>query len=159
MSKDLTRRELMRRSIAAGGLFAAGSLVPVSSTPANQAAGQSTTQAGTRVPATIVDGKVVQPRRELPVFQKTSILVVGGGPAGTAAAFSAKRLGVDVTLVERYGYLGGLPTGGLVLAIFPLYDRNNKQVIFGIGEEMMKKLDVLKFGIINRNKAPVYPTI
>jgi ribulose 1,5-bisphosphate synthetase/thiazole synthase len=159
MSKDLTRRELMRRSIAAGGLFAAGSLMPISSTPADQAAGHSTIQPGTRVPATIVDGKVVQPRRELPVLQKTSILVVGGGPAGTAAAFSAKRLGVDVTLVERYGYLGGLATGGLVLAIFPLYDRNNKQVIFGIGEEMMKKLDVLKFGIINRNKAPVYPTV
>jgi len=163
MSKDLTRRELMRRSIAAGGLFAAGSLMPVSSAQANQAGGQSSshasTEAETRVPATIAGDKVVQPRRELPVLQKTSILVVGGGPAGTAAAFSAKRLGVDVTLVERYGYLGGLATGGLVLAIFPLYDRNNKQVIFGIGEEMMKKLDVLKFGIINRNKAPVYPTI
>ena len=163
MSKDLTRRELILRSITAGGLFAAGSLMPVSSAQANQAGGQSTshatTEAETRVPATIAGDKVVQPRRELPVLQKTSILVVGGGPAGTAAAFSAKRLGVDVTLVERYGYLGGLATGGLVLAIFPLYDRNNKQVIFGIGEEMMKKLDVLKFGIINRNKAPVYPTI
>jgi ribulose 1,5-bisphosphate synthetase/thiazole synthase len=159
MPKDLTRRELMRRSIAAGGLFAAGSLMPVSSTRVNQAAGQSTSQAETRVPATIVDGKVVQPRRELSVLQKTSILVVGGGPAGTAAAFSAKRLGVDVTLVERYGYLGGLATGGLVLGIFPLYDRNKKQVIFGIGEELMKKLDVLKLGIIDRNKAPVYPTI
>ena len=159
MSNDLTRRELMRRSIAAGGLFAAGSLMPVSAMSTNQAAGQSTIPAGTRASATIVDGKVVQPRRELPVFHKTSILVVGGGPAGTAAAFSAKRLGVDVTLVERYGYLGGLATGGLVLGIFPLYDRNNKQVIFGIGEELMKKLDVLKFGIIDRNKAPIYPTI
>ena len=159
MSKDLTRRELMRRSIAAGGLFAAGSLIPVSSSLANQAAAQSATQPGTRAPATIVDGKVVQPRRELPVLQKTSVLVVGGGPAGTAAAFTAKRMGVDVTLVERYGYLGGLATGGLVLGIFPLYDRNNKQVIFGIGEELMKKLDVLKYGIIDRNKAPVYPTI
>jgi hypothetical protein len=149
----------MRRSIAAGGLFAAGSLMPISSTLADEAAGQSTTHGNTSVPARIVDGKVVQPRRELSVLHKTSILVVGGGPAGTAAAFSAKRLGVDVTLVERYGYLGGLATGGLVLGIFPLYDRNNKQVIFGIGEEMMKKLDVLKFGIIDRNKAPVYPTI
>jgi len=149
----------MRRSIAAGGLFAAGSLMPVSSLLGDQAAGPSTPQAGNKAPATIVDGKVVQPRRELPVLHKTSILVVGGGPAGTAAAFSAKRLGVDVTLVERYGYLGGLATGGLVLGIFPLYDRNNKQVIFGIGEELMKKLDVLKFGIIDRNKAPIYPTI
>jgi len=149
----------MRRSIAAGGLFAAGSLMPVSSALANQAAEQSTTQTGAHVPATLVDGKVVQPRRELPVLQKTSILVVGGGPAGTAAAFTAKRMGVDVTLVERYGYLGGLATGGLVLGIFPLYDRDKKQVIFGIGEELMKKLDVLKYGIIDRNKAPVYPTI
>jgi hypothetical protein len=148
----------MRRSMVAGGLFAAGSLVPVSSATVNQDAGQKTPQpAG--IPATIVNGKVVQPRRELPVLQKASILVVGGGPAGTAAALCAKRLGVDVTLVERYGYLGGLATGGLVLGIFPLYDRDKKQVIFGIGEELMKKLDVLKFGIIDRNKAPVYPTI
>jgi ribulose 1,5-bisphosphate synthetase/thiazole synthase len=175
MPKDLTRRELMRRSIAAGGLFAAGSLMPVAPAAANQAGGQSPNPGGgastnqtagpvghqteTRPPATIVDGKIFQPRRELPVLQKTTILVVGGGPAGTAAALSAKRLGMDVTLVERYGYLGGLATGGLVLGIFPLYDRSNKQVIFGIGEELMKKLDVLKYGIIDRNKAPVYPTI
>ncbi len=165
MSKDLTRRELMRRSITAGGLFAAGSLMPVASTLANQATGtqarppQSPVQSRSRIPATIVGDKVVQPQRELPVLRKTNLLVIGGGPAGTAAAFSAKRLGVDVTLVERYGHLGGLATGGLVLGIFPLYDRKNKQVIAGIGEEMMKKLDALKFGIIDRNKAPVYPTI
>jgi hypothetical protein len=159
MSKDLTRRELMRRSIAAGGLFAAGSLVSISTALANEPARQSKDRSEKRTPAEIVDGKVVQPRRELPVLRKTSILVVGGGPAGTAAAFSAKRLGVDVTLVERYGYLGGLATGGLVLGIFPLYDRKNKQVIYGIGEELMKKLDVLKYGIIDRHRAPVYPTI
>ena len=87
------------------------------------------------------------------------VAVVGGGPAGTAAALSAKRFNVDVTLVERYGYFGGLATGGLVLAIFPLYDGNNRQVIRGIGEEMMRRLDALKFGVIERNKAPVYPTV
>ncbi|MGH9740163.1 MAG: FAD-dependent oxidoreductase, partial [Candidatus Acidiferrales bacterium] len=146
----------MRRSIAAGGLFAAGSLMPVSAL-ANQASGEETTQAD-RSPAKVAGGKVVQPRRELPVLHKTNILVVGGGCAGTAAAFSAKKLGVDVTLVERYGYLGGLATGGLVLGIFPLYARDDKQVIWGFSEEMMKKLDVLKYGIINRNKAPIYPT-
>jgi len=153
----------MRHSIAAGGLFAAGSLMPISAA-ANQAPGQPPAppagqiETEKRVPARITGEKVVQPQREVPVLHKTSILVVGGGPAGTAAAFCAKRMGVDVTLVERYGYLGGLATGGLVLGIFPLYDRSNKQVIYGIAEELMKKLDVLKYGIIDRNKAPTYPT-
>jgi ribulose 1,5-bisphosphate synthetase/thiazole synthase len=157
MAKHLTRRELMRRSVAAGGLYAAGSLMPVSAALANETGAQSGSE--TRSPATVVRGKVVQPQRDLPVLHKTSVLVVGGGPAGTAAAFTVKRMGVDVTLVERYGYLGGLATGGLVLGIFPLYSRENKQVIWGIGEEFMKKLDVLKYGIIDRHKPPVYPTI
>jgi ribulose 1,5-bisphosphate synthetase/thiazole synthase len=153
MSKEVTRRELIR-SVAAGGLVVAGTMTPL----ASLLAGEGTAEA-TRTPAAIVDGKVIQPRRELSILRKTGVLVVGGGPAGTAAALSAKRLGVDVTLVERYGYLGGLATGGLVLAIFPLYDRKNQQVILGIGEEMMKRLDALKFGIIERKSAPVYPTI
>jgi hypothetical protein len=152
------------RSIAAGGLVVAGSMTPLSSilaSPASQGAirgPQQPDQDAKRIPATISNGKILQPQRELRVLRKTGVLVVGGGPAGTAAALSAKRLGVDVTLVERYGYLGGLATGGLVLAIFPLYDRNNRQVILGIGEEMMKRLDKLKFGIIERKKAPIYPT-
>ena len=152
----------MRRSIAAGGLLAAGSLTPISSALGSEVGGQAVTHSPSetehRIPATLSGQSVVQPRREVPVLHQTSVLVVGGGPAGTAAAFSARRLGVDVTLVERYGYLGGLATGGLVLGIFPLYNRNKQQVIFGIGEEMMKKLDVLKYGIIDRNKAPIYPT-
>ena len=174
MAKDLTRRELMQRSLAAGGLFAAGSLMPVAPTFAAQAGqtgtppgspaagaqapGQPVHEVSTTPPATLAGDKVIQPRREVPVLHKTSVLVVGGGPAGTAAAFCAKRMGVDVTLVERYGYLGGLATGGLVLGIFPLYDRSNKQVIYGIGEEFMKKLDVMKYSIIDRGKAPIYPT-
>jgi ribulose 1,5-bisphosphate synthetase/thiazole synthase len=151
-------------SIAAGGLVVAGTMTPLSSLFAAQSKKGSVREpqpkgpAVARTPASIVGEKVIQPQRELSVLRKTEVLVVGGGPAGTAAALSAKQLGVDVTLVERYGYLGGLATGGLVLGIFPLYDRNNRQVISGIGEEMMKRLDSLKFGIIERNKAPIYPT-
>ncbi len=163
MSIKLTRRELMR-SMTAGGLFTAGSLMPVSSLWAFQGSQairgpQPPGTAVDRVPATMLDGKVIQPQRELPVLHRTNVLVVGGGPAGTAAALAAKRLGVEVTLVERYGHLGGLATGGLVLAIFPLFDRENRQVIRGIGEEMMKRLDKLKFGIVDRHKAPVYPIV
>ena len=37
---------------------------------------------------------------------------MGGGPAGCVAALSAARNGADVMLIERFGYLGGMMTGG-----------------------------------------------
>ena len=52
-----------------------------------------------------------------PVVADADVLVVGGGPAGTAAAIAAARNGAKVTLVERYPYLGGLASGGMVLVL------------------------------------------
>src|ERR1051325_9628221 len=51
------------------------------------------------------------------VVARTDVLVVGGGPAGLAAAIAAKREGCSVTMVERYPYLGGLASGGMVLVL------------------------------------------
>jgi len=45
---------------------------------------------------------------------KKDIIVVGGGPAGVAAAISAARQGIKVLLVEQQGYLGGMWTGGFL---------------------------------------------
>ena len=66
----------------------------------------------------------VEARREIPVHTECDVLVVGGGPAGTAAAVAAARLGADVVLLERYNHLGGLSTGGLVIWIDRMTDWN-----------------------------------
>jgi glycine/D-amino acid oxidase-like deaminating enzyme len=60
---------------------------------------------------------VNEPGGEVPVVAETDVLVVGGGPAGQAAAVAAARAGAGVTLLERYGYLGGLASGGMVLVL------------------------------------------
>ena len=39
------------------------------------------------------------------------VLVVGGGAAGVAAAVTAARQGLDVVLIERYGFCGGGAVG------------------------------------------------
>jgi FAD dependent oxidoreductase len=51
------------------------------------------------------------------VVSRSDVVVVGGGPSGFAAAVAASRLGARVTLVERYPYLGGLASGGMVLVL------------------------------------------
>jgi glycine/D-amino acid oxidase-like deaminating enzyme len=60
---------------------------------------------------------VDEPGRQTPVVAETDVLVVGGGPAGQSAAVAAARAGAEVTLLERYGYLGGLASGGMVLVL------------------------------------------
>jgi len=81
-----------------------------------------------------------EPARDIPVFAETDVLVVGGGPAGTAAAVAAGRLGADVLLVERYNHLGGLSTGGLVIWIDRMTDWSGRHIIRGIAEELMERL-------------------
>jgi len=60
---------------------------------------------------------VNEPGGQVPVVAETDVLVVGGGPAGQAAAVATARAGAGVTLLERYGYLGGLASGGMVLVL------------------------------------------
>ena len=55
---------------------------------------------------------VQEPARRVPLVAEADVLVVGGGPAGIAAASCAARHGARTLLVERYGFLGGMGTAG-----------------------------------------------
>ena len=78
--------------------------------------------------------------REIPVYHRCQVLVVGGGPSGTAAAWAAAKAGADVVLMERYNHLGGLSTGGLVIWIDRMTDWTGRQVIRGFAEDVFDRL-------------------
>ena len=83
---------------------------------------------------------VHEPARETPVMRKCDVLVVGGGPAGCAAAASASAAGADAVLVERYGHLGGMSTGGFVIWIDRMTDWDGKQVISGYARDLLDRV-------------------
>src|SRR4030043_1541585 len=84
---------------------------------------------------------IKKPARDIKVWREVDVVVVGGGPGGVASAISAARSGAKTVLIERYGHLGGMASGGLV-NIFPnLSDISGKQHIFGITQEIIDRMD------------------
>ena len=83
---------------------------------------------------------VHEPGRDTPIHTACDVLVVGGGPAGCAAAAAAAQMGADTLLVERYGILGGMSTGGLVVWIDRMSDWKGIQIVAGFGDELLGRL-------------------
>ena len=86
---------------------------------------------------------VREPGREVPVIAEADVVVAGGGPGGCVAAVAAARAGADVMLVERYGYPGGMATGGLMTSFNGFRNErppDETQTVRGIAQEIVWEL-------------------
>lgn len=83
---------------------------------------------------------------DAPVVASSDVVVVGAGPAGVTAAVVAARNGASVTLVERYGYLGGLASGGMVLVLDDMV--NGAEVtVRGLVTEYVERMKALGLAV------------
>jgi hypothetical protein len=84
---------------------------------------------------------ITEPAREIRVCREVDVAVVGGGPGGVGSAIAAARSGARTVLIERYGHLGGMATGGLVNIIPNLSDISGRQHLFGLNQEILDRVD------------------
>jgi hypothetical protein len=90
-----------------------------------------------------VTHKLVEPAREVPVLGEYDVVVLGGGPAGIAAAAAAGRNGAKVFLAEHYGFLGGMGTAGGVTNFCGLHANvfgTIRRVVHGIADDLLQRM-------------------
>jgi glycine/D-amino acid oxidase-like deaminating enzyme len=89
---------------------------------------------------------LTEPERKTPVIGDYDVVVLGGGPAGIAAAAAAGQHGRKVLLVERYGFLGGMGTAAGVTNFCGLHANVHgeiKQVVHGVADDLLARIDRL----------------
>lgn len=89
---------------------------------------------------------VTEPARTVPVHGDFDVVVLGGGPAGIAAASAAARNGASVLLAERYGFLGGMGTAAGVTNFCGLHANvfgDIRQVVHGVATDLLGRMRAL----------------
>jgi hypothetical protein len=112
------------------------------------------------------DDLIEEPARKLSVIGEYDVVVLGGGPAGIAAAATAAQLGRKTLLVERYGFLGGMGTAAGVTNFCGLHANVHgeiKRVVHGIATDLLQRIDDLgglrpPHSIFGRTMAQAYDT-
>src|ERR671914_654359 len=89
---------------------------------------------------------VEEAARRTPLAGEFEVVVLGGGPAGIAAAAAAGRAGRSTILIERYGFLGGAGTAAGLANFCGLHGNVHgelKQVVHGIADEVLERLKAM----------------
>ena len=89
---------------------------------------------------------LTEPARQTPVHGDYEVVVLGGGPAGIAAAVAAARSGRKTLLLERYGFLGGMGTAAGVTNFCGLHANVHgdiRQVVHGVADDLLARIDAL----------------
>jgi hypothetical protein len=87
-----------------------------------------------------------EPSRDTPVWGTYDVVVLGGGPAGIAAATSSARLGLSTLLIESYGFLGGMGTAAGVTNFCGLHANVHgtiQQVVHGVADDLLARMRAL----------------
>jgi hypothetical protein len=87
---------------------------------------------------------ITEPARRIPLYGEYEVAVLGGGPAGIAAA--SARAGRRTLLIERYGFLGGMGTAAGVTNFCGLHANVHGEmhrVVQGIASELLDRIDRL----------------
>src|SRR5450755_2358985 len=89
---------------------------------------------------------IEEPARQISLYGEYEVAVLGGGPAGIAAAVAAARAGRRTLLIERYGFLGGLGTAADVTNFCGLHANvfgEMHRVVRGIASDLLDRIDRL----------------
>ena len=89
---------------------------------------------------------ITEPARDVPIYGEYDVAILGGGPAGIAAAVAAARAGRETLLVERYGFLGGMGTAAGVTNFCGLHANVHgemRRVVQGIASDLLARIDHL----------------
>lgn len=68
------------------------------------------------------------------------VIVAGGGTAGVVAAMAAARNGARTLLVEKNGFLGGVPTAAMVSLFLSFHNMRGEKIANGIPQEIVDRL-------------------